>query len=999
MLSFIHAFSQERNLSGKVYDENNEPMPGASVIIKGTTQGTVTNIDGEFRIVLSSDQTTIVVSYIGYKSKEIEVGTQSQIDVRLELDQETLDEVIVVGYGTQEKSDLTGVVTSVDSKNFNAGAITSPDNLIAGKVAGVQITPSSGEPGGQVSVRIRGGTSITASNEPLFVIDGVPIDNSAHNPGGFSRGRNPLNFLNPDDIENITVLKDASAAAIYGARGANGVIIINTKKGDGSGKITYNGYVSMANLATDHDMLSADAFRNVVTAKQPNKLNLLGNNNTDWYDQILQTGIGHNHYLSFSGGGKNSNFRFSLGHQDIEGIVQKSRTQRTSLSTNFSKSFFDDRLNINANIKAAYTKDKFDANPIGAALAFDPTQKIFDSENNALGGYFEYPISILAPDNPVSLNDQTQDVGDNIRNIGNIQLEYKLPYIEGLSAKANLGYDMTFGERKRFKPNTLRNQATSDSGEVKIENYKRINPLFNFYFNYKRDLPSINSNLDVTAGYEYQDFKSDYPSYRAYGLSTNAFGFYSAFSARNSEAFNTNEENRLISFFGRVNYSLHDKYLLTFTLRRDGSSRFGENNRWGLFPSVAIGWRLIEEDFMSFLQPTFSDLKLRFAYGVTGSQEIGNYLYLSTYEAGQSTAAIQQGNQFINTLRPNGYDANIKWEETNSLNIGLDFALLDGKLGGSLEYYQKNTKDLLFEVGVASGSNLSNRVVTNIGEMQNSGVELALDAFVIDQKDLSWNLGFNASYNKNEIKALDQSNEPDFEGYLAGGIAGGTGNNVQILRVGESVNTFYVYEHIVDPATGNPVSDNVDFNGDGIIDQADMYRDTNGDGGVNSEDRRPYKNANPDVILGLTSSLTYKDFDLNLTLRSNIGNYVYNNIASDNGYYNKLANGEGYINNIHESVLESGYQSAQFFSDYYVENASFLRMDNITLGYRVRQLSNIDLRVYATMQNLFVLTNYTGMDPEVGYTNRNSDAIGGLGIDDKPYPKARTILFGVNLSF
>lgn len=985
LLASISLLAQERVVSGKVTDASDgNPIPGANVVVKGTTSGTVTDIDGNYSISVS-DETTLIFSFIGYASTEIPVGNRSTLDVSLELDIQSLSEVVVVGYGQQEKGDVTGVVAAVDADEFNKGAIVSPQELLTGKVAGVQITSNSGEPGGKSTIRIRGGTSITAGNEPLFVIDGVPITNDAHDPGGQSGGRNPLNFLNPSDIANITVLKDASAAAIYGSRGANGVVIITTKSGKKGDKarVTYDGYFSVAEMAGEINMLSADEFSNVIIAKHADKIGLIGDANTNWYDQITRRALGQNHNLSVSGGTDNAGYRVSVNHQDIEGVIKNSYTQRTGVSVNYNQSLLNDKLNITANLKSSYTKDRFDAGAVGSAIVFDPTQPVYDP-GNRWGGYFEYDAD-LAPDNPVSATDQVQGFGEYVRNLGNIQVEYKLP-IEGLSAKANLAYDVNFGERRRFQPYTLRNQS-ADSGEVRIEYLKRINPLMNFLLSYKKDLPSIQSSVDVTGGYEFQQFSSDFPSYRAYNLPTNVYTFYSANVAEESETFNFHQSNRIISFFGRLNYSLLDRYLLTATVRRDGSSRFGPDNQYGLFPSVALGWRLIDEPFMSGASAILSDLKLRASYGITGNQEFSNYQYLATYTPGQITAQYQFGNDFVSTVRPNGYDQGIKWEQTTSFNYGLDFGFFEGRLTGSVEYYEKYTDDLLFEVAVPAGTNLTNRIITNIGEVENKGIELALNGFIVDNADFQWTAGFNIAHNKNRIVTLDGSDSDNFEGFLTGGINGGTGNNIQILKVGEQVNSFYVYKAKLGE-DGLPLEDGVDHNEDGQINLADIYEDTNGDETVNSEDRDIYKSPAPDLIMGLTSNMKYKGFDFSFTVRSNVGGYVYNNIASSSGFYNGMEGATNWLQNVHTSVLETNYSTPQYFSDYYVEDASFVRIDNISLGYSIKQLKQANIRVYGTVQNAFVLTGYSGLDPEVGG-----------GIDNNPYPRARTFLLGLSLGF
>ncbi|WP_020526953.1 SusC/RagA family TonB-linked outer membrane protein [Flexithrix dorotheae] len=989
----------QREVSGKVTSaEDGEPLPGVNILVKGTMNGTVTDFDGNFKVNVEAEEDILVFSYIGFISKEVPVANQSNMDVALELDVTSLSEVVVVGYGQQEKKDVTGVIEEVNSESFNNGAIVNPDQLIAGKVAGVQIISNSGEPGGQTSIRIRGGTSLSASNEPLYVIDGVPVDNSPHNPGGFQSGRNPLNFINPNDIESFTVLKDASAAAIYGSRAANGVIIITTKKGNrgGKGSISYDGWMSVANPIKMVDVLSADEFRSVLTERAPDRVDILGNSNTDWQDQIYQNGFGQNHAVSFSGGGENTGFRASIGHLDQDGIVKTSNTKRTSLGINYNQRLFDDKLKIDANVKVSDTKDRFAPNGIiGGAVRMDPTQSIYDA-NSEWGGYFEYEND-LGNKNPVAELNLTEDYGKTFRSLGNVQFDYELPYIDGLNAKLNLGYDITSGERKRFLPSNLRSQYT-DNGEIRRANFRKESTLLDFFLDYNKRLDGINSNLSATAGYSYQDFSNEFPEFRAWDLSSNLLGFNSAAPASNNSSAINILENRLISFWGRVNYGYKDKYLLTLTLRRDGSSRFGETNKWGTFPSAAFAWRIFDENFMegiasgSFL----SDLKFRVGWGVTGNQEIGDYKFLPTYTYGDNLAQYQFGDQFYTTVRPNGYDPNLKWEETESLNIGLDYELIDGKLYGSIEYYQKNTSDLLSNITVPAGSNLTNIILTNIGSLENKGVEFTINSVVISKPDVTWNLGFNISTNKNKITKLTNFEDPDFKGYPTGGISGGVGNNIQINRVGEPINSFYVFKHKRD-ANGNPLLDGVDHNEDGEINLADIYEDTNGDEQVNDLDKVTYKNPAADVSYGLTSQLNVKNFDFSFTLRGNVGNYVYNNVASNGAYYNRIIT-EITPSNLVSSINETNFTSPQYFSDVYIENASFLRMDNMTLGYSFNQLQNMKLRLYGTIQNLFVITDYTGLDPEIGNISGNTGTPR-FGIDDNAYPRARTFMLGLSLGF
>ncbi|MFA0963711.1 SusC/RagA family TonB-linked outer membrane protein [Roseivirga sp. BDSF3-8] len=977
------AWSQVR-VTGKVTDQlNGEGLPGVNILVKGTTNGAVTDIDGNYSINVAPDA-TLVFSYVGYVKEEVPVNNRSTIDLNLAPDIEQLSEVVVVGYGQQEKEDVTGSVVEVDSKEFNKGAIVSPDQLINGKVPGVNITPDSGEPGGKVQIRIRGGTSLTAGNDPLYVIDGVPLENTTQNGG-----RNPLNFLNPNDIESFTVLKDASAAAIYGSRAANGVIIITTKSGKAGAKprLNYDSWVSFSNAVDKIDVLNGDQYRLVAAEVAPDRTNLLLNANTDWQSQVLRTAVGQNHSLSFTGGGENTGYRISFNYLDKEGIIETSSTKRTGLNLNLNQSLFDNTLDISLGLKGAYTEDAFvDGAAISNSIGFAPTQPIYDV-NSQFGGYWEWPTTFgtAVGLNPVSVLDQTEFVGETYRSLGNMTISYDLPFISGLSAKVNLAYDVLKGQRSDFQPFTLRSQS-ADSGQVKIESITRTMKLLESYLNYEKNLKGINSNIKALAGYSYQDFFNGFPTITARRLSTNIFGIYNPTIAGEYEAPYSVQENRLISFFGRVDYDFMSRYLLTVNARYDGSSRFGDENRWGFFPSASLGWRIIEEPWMDGLSSIFNDLKVRAGWGITGNQEFANYQYFAVYRPSDQFTQYPLGGEPITTIRPSAYNPQLKWEETTQYNVGLDYSLLNGRLNGTLDFYLKQTDDLLFNTPVPAGTNLSNFVVTNIGSMENKGVELGLNGIIIDKSDIRWDLGFNVAYNHNEITKLNGNTDPDFRGVPVGDISGGVGNRIQILSVGESRNTFYVFEHIRDE-NGNPLVDGVDHNDDGVVDDSDLYVDQNEDGIVNDSDRIYYNDPLPDWLFGLTSNVNAYNFDLSFTLRGSLGGYVYNNFASFAGNYSRLTN-DITPGNMHASVLDNQFEEPQLFSDIYVEDASFLRMDNITLGYTVPNLGeNVSLRVYGTVQNAFVITDYSGIDPESG--------IGG--IDNDLYPRSRTFLIGLNL--
>lgn len=970
--------AQTNVVTGKVTDaDDGSGLPGVNIQVKGTTNGTVTDFDGNYSLSVDSDA-VLIFSFVGYANQEVVVGNRSKIDISLSLDVTQLSEIVVVGYGEQEKADVTGVVAEVTADQFNKGAIVSPDNLISGKIAGVNVAPTSGEPGSAPDIRIRGTSSIGASNAPLYVIDGVPVDNA-----GFGGGRNPLNFLNPSDIESFTVLKDASAAAIYGSRGTNGVILITTKGGtfDQKPSVTYNGWYSVADAVDKVDVLTGPEFRDVVNAQASNRSDLILNANTDWQAQIFQQAIGQNHELGISGGSGTIGYRMSIGFLEQEGIIQKSKTQRATLNFAVNAKALDDNLNINLSFKGAKTDDQFqDGGAIGSAIGYAPSQPIFDA-NSPFGGYWEWPSSfgVAIATNPVSLIDQTINEGQAFRGLTNLKLDYDIPLVEGLTATAVMGYDLIKADNASFQPSTVRGQI-SNGGTILLQNTTRTNELFNFYAKYERSLESLNSTFDVMLGYEYQNRESNFPQYRGNDLSTDAFGLQSIIAADEVQPIPGYFIQRLRSYFGRLNYALKDKYLFTFTLRNDGSSQFGPENQRGWFPSAGLGWRISDEVFLQNVD-AISNLKLRVGYGVLGNQDFTAFQFASFFQQGDQFTRYVLGGEPIATLRPSARNEEVKWEETTQLNIGLDYELLEGRLYGSLEYYRKNTTDLLLNTPIPAGTNLSNFVISNIGELENEGVEFELNAIAVDKNDLRWDLSYNFSTNRNEVTKLVNGND-----IFVGGVSGGVGTNVQIIREGEAVNSFYTYTHIIG-ADGRPLVDGVDHNEDGDINEADIYVDSNGDGEVNLDDRTVTGNPFPEFQMGLSSYLRYKNFDLSFTLRGSFGQEVYNNVSSANGNYSKVQT-DIVPGNMHRSVLTNEFVEPQLLSDVYLESGTFIRMDNISLGYQIPNLpSGVDLRVYGTIQNAFLLTDYEGIDPELGVN----------GLDNNIYPRSRTFLVGLSL--
>ncbi|WP_230680313.1 SusC/RagA family TonB-linked outer membrane protein [Pontibacter rufus] len=963
------ALQTDVTVQGTVTDENGMGLPGVTVVLKGTSRGTATDVNGHFSIAVPESGAVLILSYIGYENQEVAVDNQTTLNISLRPDAEALQEVVVVGYGTQKKSDLTGAVTAISSEDFVKGQVTTPEQLITGKVAGVQITSNGGAPGSGGRIRIRSGSSLNANNDPLIVIDGVPLDSRS-----ISGSANPLSFINPNDIASFNILKDASAAAIYGSRAANGVIIITTKKGELGEKlkVSLNSTTSLSTIRKQVDVLSADELRTAVGqyASEGNK-GLLGDANTNWQDQIFQDAMTYDNNLTLTGAYKKLPYRVSVGYLDQEGVLKTSSLERTSGSISLTPSLLDDHLKITLNVQAAINKNRFaQQGAIGAAVAFDPTQPVY--ADNEFGGYFEWTDAngnpnTLAPRNPLSMLEQREDKSTVKRSIGNILLDYKLPFIPELHANLNLGYDISSSEGSIFQPATLASVFVQ-GGSLSEYEQSKDSKLLDFYLNYVKELPDLNSRIDATAGYSYQDFITEEPSFAGMDAEGNVI------PGQEANPFPFKTQYTLIGFFGRLNYSLLDRYLLTANIRRDGSSRFGPGNKWGTFPSLAFAWRINEESFLKDT-PWLSELKLRLGYGVTGQQDIltGDYPYLARYTNGDLKTQYQFGDQYYSTLRPEGYDANIKWEETQTINAGLDFGILNGKLSGSIDVYKKKTKDLLAVISVPAGTNLTNRILTNVGNIENKGLEAVLSYTAISNENLTWDISANATFNKSEITNLSKVKDETSVGIEAGdAISGGVGNHVQIHTVGYRPYTFYVYKQVYDQ-NGNPIEG--------------VYADLNSDGIINAQDRYRYKSPEAQVYLGFSSQLAYNNWNLNFVLRGNIGNYMYNNVNSGNGVYKNLTY-PNYLTNLTSDVLETGFNNNQFFSDYYVQNASFLRMENINLGYNFGKILNdkANLRLSVSVQNVFVITKYTGLDPEIA-----------SGIDNNFYPNPRVFSFGLNL--
>ena len=979
----VGAFAQQIAVKGIVKDTAGEPVIGANVSVKGTTNGTITDFDGNFQLSANKGD-IIVISFIGFTAQELP-ATAELMNVVLKDDSELLSEVVVIGYGVAKKNDLTGSVTAMKPDEMNKGLVTNAQDMMQGKIAGVNVTSASGTPGAGAQIRIRGGSSLNASNDPLIVIDGLAMDNS-----GVQGLSNPLSMVNPNDIETFTVLKDASATAIYGSRGSNGVIIITTKKGKSGSKptVNYSGNVSVSTKKKTIEVMDGNEFRQFVTnmyGEGSAAVNTLGTANTDWQSEIYRAAVSTDHNVTISGGLQNMPYRATVGYTNQQGILKTSKFERLTASLNLSPSFFEDHLKVNLNAKGMIAKTRYaNTSAVNAAVWMDPTQDIYDSrdEYKNFGGYFQWtsngaalndpnwPLTYntLATKNPVALLDQQDDNATSKTFIGNAEFDYKVHGFEDLRLHMNLGADYSTGKQTTIiSPYSSTNHYYGYDGWTETDKY---NLLFTAYAQYMKDFNEAH-HFDIMGGYEWQHFHRE-------GMS-NGWGYYQ--STHNEKPGQKTEhnannnpwatENYLVSFFGRANYSLLDRYMLTATVRYDGSSRFKDH--WALFPSFAFGWRIKEEAFLKDVD-ALSDLKLRLGYGQTGQQEgIGDYNYFASYNVNTAVDSFYPliGNGQLN--RPNAYNNNLTWETTTTYNAGLDFGFWNGRLTGNIDWYYRETTDLLNTVSVAAGSNFRNQVMSNIGSLKNTGIEASLNWKAISNNDWLWDLGVNFTYNQNEITEL-----VDGDYQLTGGISSGTGNMCQAHAVGHPAGSFYVYQQVYDN-NGMPIEGAVvDRNGDGTITTADKYL---------------YKSPSAPWTAGFTSKLMYKNWDFSFSLRASFDNYVFNDLeaGSSNISSSQVLAQSGYLSNRPLNVLGKAWQTYDWvLSDYFVQNASFLKCDNITLGYTFDQLfgAKIGGRVYATASNVFTITNYKGIDPEVAG-----------GIDNSLYPRPFTALVGLSLNF
>ena len=968
-------FYSQYSLSGKIIDNSGDPVIGASVFLKELSSGSSSDINGQYFIKnLAKGSYNLIISIVGYKTISESLIIQSNIvkDFTIKEDALLLNEAVVIGYGTARTKDITGSAVLITDKDFNKGSVTTPEQLIMGKIPGVKINSNNGAPGSGSRIRIRGGTSINASNDPLIVIDGVPLDN-----GGIDGSANPLNLINPNDIASFVVLKDASATAIYGSRGANGVILITTKRGNGLDnnlKVQFTTNNSLSTIAKYASPLTANQYRELINEfGTANQIDELGDSSTDWQKEIYRNAYINENNLSISGGIKNLPYRFSFGSKHEQGLLKRHKLDRYSAALNLSPSFLDNHLKLDVNTRYVQTDNFFaDQSAIGAANGFDPTLPVY-SGDTAYGGYYEFlyaaggnagkPIP-LALRNPLGLIMQKDDISNVSRFIGNAKLTYKAHFMPELKAVINVGTDIASSNGSV----TIPIQAASNFqngglfSEYKME---KSNQLIDGFLNYSNSEKAKKHRIDLTTGYSFQEWSTIRPTYPRFNIAGDTL---------NPPGIATDTKNALLSFYGRSIYSFNDKYVVTATLRRDGSSRFSPESRWGVFPSFSAAWIISEESFLKKLE-FLNYLKARVGYGVTGQQDIyADYPYIANYQEGSVTAQYLFGNQYYTTLRPDGYDYSIQWETTSSTNLGLDFGILNDRISGSFDYYKKETSDLLATVPVVAGTNFTNQLLTNVGSMTNEGVELNLNFGLLNSNNTKLDLGINGTYNKNLITGLTAVPDTSSIGIQVGDI-GGFGNTAQIHTVGYSTFTYFLYEANYD-LDGKPIENQfTDFNNDSI---------------VNIDDRVRTGNPNPKWFFGLNMNLEHKSWYTGFSMRAELGGYVYNNVAAQSG---NLQSGNSTFNsgNIHSSFLETGFEGKSFeqsVNSYYLEKSDFLRIDYFTLGYNFGNQLSDKFRMNAALviNNVFVMSNYSGMDPEV---------VGG--IDNTIYPRPR--IFSLNLTF
>jgi len=981
----VGVYAQNITVKGHVKDALGGVI-GANVVEKGnTTNGTITDLDGNFTLTVPQGA-TLVVSFIGYKSQE--VAAAPSVVVTLQDDAELLETVVVIGYGSVKKNDLTSSVTAIKADEINRGAITSPDQMLQGKVPGLLVTPASGDPTGGATIRIRGAASLYASNDPLIVIDGVPVTSE----GGAGMA-NPLASVNPNDIESYTVLKDASATAIYGSRASNGVIIITTKKGTGDKmRVSYNSSYSLKQNTSTLEMMTGDQYRQYIKdvyGENDPRLGMMGNANTDWQDLIYRTAFSTDQNVSLYGNAKGVlPYRVSLGYTYDQATLKEGDNQRANLGISLSPKFFQDHLSVNVNLKGIYNRANYpNSGAVGSAVDFDPTQSpyFYDANGNIdtskAGGYFNWinadgSANTMASINPLSQLYDNYNVNDTWRSMGNVQLDYKIHGFEDLRVNLNLGYDLARTEGTKYSELgsilSMRNGA-----QDYYENYanNNANTLLEFYANYNKEFGI--HHLDVMAGYSWQHNYVKYDNIQYYNNDR-------------SNVYLDNPTDRkeyyLVSFFGRVNYSLNSKYLFTVSLRDDASSRFSKSNRWGLFPSAAFAWNIAEENFLKESDTPISSLKLRLGWGQTGQQDIGIdrcYAYQAKYTQSSALATrIPWGNGYIYTLAPNAYNPDIKWETTETYNVGLDFGFLKGRINGTIDAYLRKTKDLLNDVTTPMGVNFSNKVISNVGDMENKGLEFNLNFIPIERKDMRWTINVNGTWQDTKITKLTNNPTPDYLGVEVGANMGGTGGYTSLYSVGYSPYTYHLYQQAYDE-NGKPLQN--------------VLVDRDGNGEITAQDRYiTDKSIQPKFFYGIGSQFTYKNWDFGFNAHGSVGGYALNRIKMNTATSYSDDYTKGYLNNLSPYCMETGWTATiseqQKYSDMFLENTTFFRMDDINVGYTFDKIKNWNgkIRVAASVQNVFTITKYSGLDPELTAVD---------GVDNNLIPRPRLYTLRLNINF
>ena len=975
----VLGFAQNKTITGNISDNNGETIIGATLLEKGTSNGTITDVEGNFQLADVAENAILVVSYVGYETQEVSVSSKNFINIILKEDANLLNEVVAIGYGVVKKDDATGSVTAINADLKGRGFAPNAQDMMIGKIAGVSIISGGGAATDGAIIRIRGGSSLSASNDPLIVVDGIPLGGG---PGGVG---NMLSSINPTDIETFTVLKDASATAIYGSRASNGVIIITTKKGTkGKVKVNYDGNISVSNKKNQISVLTGDEFRTFIResyASKPNEyeaISNLGDANTDWQKEIFRTGINTEHNLSVYGSVKDiMPYRASVGYTNLNGILRTEKLERATASVSLSPSLFKKHLNININARGMYIKNRFaDRGAIGAATNMDPSKPVYQEdrdEHSPFGGYWTWTnnmgeINGQGTINPVAMLEMTSDRSQVWQLIGNAQFDYKVHFLPDLHLNLNLGLDYSKSTGTYTRPVESPMQAAVKYAIERDWKHTRYNPLFDFYAMYKKEIEK--HNFDVMAGYSYQSFFYKNPATEQH------IGEYTEDGTPVAVYTYNPSKLVLISFFGRANYSFSGKYLFTATIRTDASSKFLPENRWGIFPAAAFAWRISEEKFLKDYRK-ISNLKLRLGWGITGQQDIGfgDYPSLALFQQAQGYAAKYWiDGEWIEVIRPAAYNENLTWEKTTTYNAGIDFGFFRSRFSGSIDVYHRITRDLInMEVSEIKGTNFAEFIPKNIGTLSNTGVELTLNTIPISKKNWEWNVDFNVAYNKNKIIGLAGSADADASNRISE-----SGIPLKIHKVGYTAAAYYVYEQVYDES-GAPIEG--------------LYVDRNNDGVINEKDLYIYKNATAPVIFGFATTLRYKNFDLRIASHGSIGNYNWNGMAANGAATNEIYANQ-FLHNVSQSALNTNFKMVQQLSDYYIQNASFYRIDNITFGWNFEKTAGVKHalplsgRISASVQNPFVFTKYSGLDPEI---------FGG--VDVNFYPRPIAVILGVNLTF